>query len=125
MLENLEIWLTGIEATGVMISVEVHPEDSVSQRSLARTRHPRQAQLLHRKLPQQFAELRKAVLEAQASNASSSALPNLFNLLSWPHRKQLVCDSDQNYFFLKFSGVCPCVNIDSCRLLLMLGLRLA
>ena len=29
-LENLEIWLTGIEATRAMSSIKVHPEDSVS-----------------------------------------------------------------------------------------------
>ena len=26
LLENLEIWPTGIEATGVMTSIEVHPQ---------------------------------------------------------------------------------------------------
>ena len=30
LLENLEIWLTGIEATRAMSSIEVRPEDSVS-----------------------------------------------------------------------------------------------
>ena len=31
LLENLEIWLTGIEATRAMSSIEVNPEDSVSK----------------------------------------------------------------------------------------------
>ena len=53
LLENLEIWLTGIEATRVMSSLEINPDDSVSNvgpRSQA-SRSPRASKTSRSSLP--------------------------------------------------------------------------
>ena len=46
LLENLEIWLTGIEATRAVSSIEVRPEDSIFN-AVARACHARRTRLGH------------------------------------------------------------------------------
>ena len=74
LLENLEIWLTGIEATRAMSSIEVRPEDSVSNVSCClRMSHSSQVSKTLRSShtssvsTRAKAEARKAAPEAEAA----------------------------------------------------------
>ena len=74
LLENLKIWLTGIEATKAVSSIEVRPEDSISNvgrrsrvsRSSNASETPRSSHTSSVSAGAKAAA-RKAVLEAEAT----------------------------------------------------------
>ena len=65
LLENLEIWLTGIEATRAVSSIEVRPEDSIS--NVGRRSRTSRSSHTSSVSARAKAAARKAVLEAEAA----------------------------------------------------------